>query len=863
MFMKKILISTLLSATMFASCVKETVKEVYTPESVIPSIFSTAETLSFEFSAMTSDTTIMVSSNVWWSVQSADNVPWCSYTVSGVQIGFTPIDLAMEPNITDQDRLFNITLKAVDPLDYTETFVITQKCASEKFALSKEIQRRIDPAINAVMMPKYEDALPFDMTTNAAWKIVTTANWCTVTGSDTGQPGINIPVEILCESNPTNDYREATVSIMTGDNVVLMTFKIVQSNDFSAPVLTVTNNEQKLSASWSSTDGVSGYGVVLYDSLGVELIQVSLASSVLELDMTDFAAATGLTNYVGQISVAVRALTPDPAFYAESDPVLSNSHFAGNGGNGMNPAGRFLISNDRHLNNVSAASSKGFFYYLLGIDIDLTGKPLPSIGTATSPFVGDFDGGGKTIRNSAYEPATIDGQTFINYGMFAVAANQGANVSKIANIHFNNCVLNLPAFSASNRCWAMCVGLNNGATISNIHATECKIAFNAKPTAGASANESIGMIVGLQSQGRITNCTTTGGEIGRNETATDTYHQVGVSIGGIAGQITGTVTSPVVVDSCANISTLIRSYRVGGGVIGTSGDEARITRCYNKANVTAALSVGGVIGAVTSSDNSATLVYNQLVERCWNSGTVAYLSTTSAGAPRVGGIIGDSQVGFVLTMKQCFNAGNIDFITATNTAVLGNATDVGGLGGILVQAGGTNTKCIISDCYNKGNVTFRVEGLTGAQTFSSQNGGVGGIAGWVGGNGPTDRGSIQNVYNAGRIEVSLPGANATINCLGNLLGRCNHTQAQFPLSNAVYIANAFAQDTPVAGGVWLGTGNNLATFTTGFYNFTTLASQATFEALNDNGQSFDFTNVWEMKPGAYPILRALYGDPVQ
>ena len=457
----------------------------------------------------------------------------------------------------------------------------------------------------------------------------------------------------------------------------------------------------------------------------------------------------------------------------------------------------------------------------------------------------------------------------MNYGFFAVVGNRDTNVSKIANMNFKSCTLTLPDFSAINRAWALCVGLNKGATLSNINMTDCKIAFNVRPagaagTAGSPA-ANIGMIAGTQTGGRMTKCTTTGGEIGRlNEVFASNNNALGLSIGGIVGLAGG----GAVIDSCANVSTPVGSYMSGGGVIGLCDASLpiQVIQCYNKATVTATTGtsgggVGGLIGGITAS-----AVGELQIDHCWNSGDVGYLQ--SGGTSRMGGIIGDSQSATAtLTMKQCFNSGHIYYYYPAGGSLTGMATRVlliGGLGGTLVSNQNGVQQCVISDCYNAGAVTLEITGFTGAVAlFASGNGGVGGIGGWINGGNTDTRGYVRNTYNSGEVKVLLTGASSvTVNAVGVLFGRSTSTQGQQPFSNLVYTSGKTSvESTPVT--AITGAFNGTATaYTDGFYEFTDFSSQAAFEGLNDNGNSYDFANIWEMGAG-YPILRGLYGNPAQ
>ena len=85
------------------------------------------------------------------------------------------------------------------------------------------------------------------------------------------------------------------------------------------------------------------------------------------------------------------------------------AYFAGGDGTEDNP---FRITNAVHLYNLAWLQYLGYFnqregfnngldqtYFELGKDVDMRGRAIPPIGTEEYPFIGKFNGNGKTVKN--------------------------------------------------------------------------------------------------------------------------------------------------------------------------------------------------------------------------------------------------------------------------------------------------------------------------------------------------------------------------------------------------------------------------------------------------------------------------------
>ena len=176
-----------------------------------------------------------------------------------------------------------------------------------------------------------------------------------------------------------------------------------------------------------------------------------------------------------------------------------------------------------------------------------------------------------------------------------------------------------------------------------------------------SANNNIGALVS-NSMGTITNC----------------YNKAKV-IGGCAGGITGVNNGTI--SNCYNegeiISKITSSGIAGGisGVLGANSSNAKISNCYNRANIT---SMGGYAGGIVGQSTTASTT-----ENCYNYGHIK--------APNdVGGITGyaGAYQNYNYT-RNCYNLGKVEGTSE-------KSNDVGGVVGYAQRE--------IKNCYNSGEL---------------------------------------------------------------------------------------------------------------------------------------------------------------
>ncbi len=197
-----------------------------------------------------------------------------------------------------------------------------------------------------------------------------------------------------------------------------------------------------------------------------------------------------------------------------------------------------------------------------------------------------------------------------------------------------------------------------------------------------------------------------------------------IYVGGIVGESSGTF------ENCTNEADVIATNIHAGGIVASaSSNDATITNCHNTGNIKGMAYVGGIAGSCFAN-----------VTNCTNTGDVE-----GSGTYGVGGIIGITTSQYSVTVKGCYNTGNI-------TSTLKGYAYVGGIVGSFPNA---NARGTIEDCYNTGTVTadptssYCSGGLLGGgygNIYDSFNTGtvigntfVGSVGGFVSGN-------VENCY---------------------------------------------------------------------------------------------------------------------
>lgn len=300
-------------------------------------------------------------------------------------------------------------------------------------------------------------------------------------------------------------------------------------------------------------------------------------------------------------------------------------------------------------------------YIALGNDIDMSEgtSAYRSIGRSErSPFLGNFNGQGHTIKN-----LTITYGQESNAGLFGYVGKGGV----ITNLNIDGLKL-----TSAGQFAGGAVAQASEAEISNISVTNSTITHTNSWGGGIVGELSLGTVSGCRFSGAITGSGATGGVAGilRGATATDCsadaqmefggyFDRFYRSLGGVAGYIinkrnsSDEIVEPAVTDSY--FSGTITDHDGHGQVAGVVGNMngGRIERCFNAAPIASVTSdeLNGTIGGV------AGLVYGATIKDSFSANEILSSQKTNQVGGIVGYILGNDNE--TTTIENCYNAGQV------------------------------------------------------------------------------------------------------------------------------------------------------------------------------------------------------------
>ncbi len=287
----------------------------------------------------------------------------------------------------------------------------------------------------------------------------------------------------------------------------------------------------------------------------------------------------------------------------------------------------FIITHPVQLQKITDRLSS---YYKLGADIDLTGRSFKSIGTASSPFIGNIDGTGYTISN-----LSLSEEENSNMGLF------GCNSGTIHNLTLTDSTI------TGNSNVGALVGYNAGVI------TECKVnasVIGKGDNVGGLIGYNIGTVTNNIVEGEVTSTgDNIGGLIGRTDI-------------GISGN-----TSKVNVEGTNQTGGLIGYVYAGNRSITLSGNAA-------EGKVVGTNQVGGLIG-YSQIYATANGTYNLYILQSYAIGDVE-------GISNVGGLIG-YQIAHILKHNDTTIANNYILQSYATGDVKATGDNVGGLVGYM------------------------------------------------------------------------------------------------------------------------------------------------------------------------------------
>lgn len=221
------------------------------------------------------------------------------------------------------------------------------------------------------------------------------------------------------------------------------------------------------------------------------------------------------------------------------------------------------------------------------------------------------------------------------------------------------------------------------------------------------------------------------------------------STGGFTGKLYGKL------DNCVNAISISSNKATVGGFAATMYDNATVTNCVNKADLSGVSSVGGIAGTFDTTSH-VTLI------KCGNEGQIKGNATSAY----VGGIVGTAMPA---TFTECYNNGIVTMTTPTSQSfaagIIGYASGVkdaapyeitgcsntgaitakSGAAGIVANVHGTATYTTlhITGCTNSGKITAK-------GTSNTSNTSNAGIAAML-----TPGSVVRECTNSGDVEVGV------------------------------------------------------------------------------------------------------------
>ncbi|MDO9578000.1 MAG: GLUG motif-containing protein [Candidatus Cloacimonadales bacterium] len=335
--------------------------------------------------------------------------------------------------------------------------------------------------------------------------------------------------------------------------------------------------------------------------------------------------------------------------------------FANGLGTELNP---YQVSSPAELNLVRNFLGSGYStkYFKQTAIIDLTSysnwTPIGSLGSPiyNSSFYGSYDGNDLEISNLTINRSTMD------LGLFGVLKE-----GEIKNVKLVNC-----SVIGSNQRIGALVGLNKQGDI---------LTCSSSGVVNGTGNyqNHFGGLIGRNEEGTVSNCYSTA-------TVSGYYHTGGL----IGNNYSGNVSSSYATGSVtgANQHT--------GGLIGSCSD-SEIIFCYATGNVSSTrANVGGLIGDTLGNATSSSKVI-----QCYSTGNVSYIGT-AAQVSYAGGLIGTN---LDTCVSDCYSSASV---TSTGTTV----------GGLVGRNHTQFYSSIIENCYSSGSVSGSsiIGGFAGANT---------------------------------------------------------------------------------------------------------------------------------------------------
>lgn len=305
----------------------------------------------------------------------------------------------------------------------------------------------------------------------------------------------------------------------------------------------------------------------------------------------------------------------------------------------------YIIKTLAEYQTVAAAIAEGNSYegayFKLGADIDLTSASESAyvpLGDATTPFNGNFDGAGFTIRN-----LTVSSTSFTEFGLFGSIGPKGI----VKNLKAENIRV-----SSQGSYTGVIAGWCEG-TIEDVTVTGSIVIMNGEMAAGIAGGLKDGTIRNSSFQGALQGNGSVAGIAGQSHNATIADCQVRANVthrlyfastahdaGGIVGAASKTTISGC---SATGAITDQDGYAASGGLVGRLISESVMVECFTTMSIqaTANPSVGSTTGTAINCYQGGLCGYaisTKDIRDCYSASYV--YQNARAAAEYAGGLVG-------------------------------------------------------------------------------------------------------------------------------------------------------------------------------------------------------------------------------
>ena len=170
-------------------------------------------------------TSFSVNTNASWTASS--NASWCTVTASGTGSGALQANFTENPNTSQRIATITVSSAGLTPVAVT----VTQSAANATLAVTPSNQNVTAAA----------GSTSFSVSSNSSWTAESSAAWCSITSSGTGNGTITADYT----ENTSTDARVASITV-TVAGITPITVTVTQGGQ--TPVLNVTPSNQNVSA---------------------------------------------------------------------------------------------------------------------------------------------------------------------------------------------------------------------------------------------------------------------------------------------------------------------------------------------------------------------------------------------------------------------------------------------------------------------------------------------------------------------------------------------------------------------------------------------------------------------------------------